>query len=415
MKRGYAIVAIMLLFLLGIAVFKMDVVREVRAYALLSGCGEVPEGQEQIDCINRVVEREIIDKSIADGMRLFPIAYNFSKSFAHNCHEQAHKAGDVIYYSLYRNNINDVSKIDFPPETIVCNQGLIHGFLEHLTQDNPDSAFILKECEAFRSRFNRMFNNADVIGNRCLSPAGHGFVYANAEHVPREKWGDIRAFADEPLKKCGQLAEREKQFWCAIGVFTTITNWMASQEYGLSFNNDDVVALCRALKLDSGWLEPCYSEMILRSSATDVNLPDSLQAIVSSTERSDVKRTLFSLLVTGNISRTITENGRSGYQETLGLCESFNDEFYALCLSNIIMGLLNHGIPQHEYKAALLVCNEPTVTQRNARDACYQNIIEQLPLYYAQEKRGLICGKFPKDVRERCKMYVADASERMGK
>ncbi|MBI2618359.1 hypothetical protein HYW58_02835 [Candidatus Kaiserbacteria bacterium] len=388
----YIIATFALVLVIGFVFFQTSFAHEMKTRFSLTECRSVTNGQEQIDCINRIIEEEIIRGDIADGMRVFKSAYSMFPPFANDCHNQAHRIGDFIYYKIYLND-KDISKIHFPSETNGCKLGVFHGFFEHLFQDNPNPLFVTEICENFKQSPIEGVNPA-VMGYTCYNGSGHGFQLAFAAEVPEAMWGNPKALVQKPLQYCERLryinehvTETDKET-CIEGIFSYIISWMKSGEYGLSYDNKDPFSLCHTLNQDRR--SSCYRGMLPGPTSTPAVSPEVITRLLEPIGDKDVRLWLFEVSISNNVSNTvgakINTDGKNWYKETLAECEPFDAELYNRCMSGIVRGILAHVKPEEEYSSVRMLCEEPTVVQRGAEDKCRQSVQYWMDYLYTPQE-----------------------------
>jgi len=395
-----AITQIMAVFIIFLSIvligLKMDILNNIKNNISLLSCKKVIGQEKQLDCVDQIIEKQILQNNIVSGMRSFVTARNLFKFIASDCHYRAHRLGDIVYYNFYLNT-RDISKIEFPEESTMCNGGFIHGFLEHLIQDNPNPATVTETCEFLR---NILIDRGNYVSKDCYHGSGHGFLLAQTEKVSKNDWGNLHIFIDKPLFTCEQLekASDAEKLECMSGVFTTLGLWMGNNEYGFSLDEKDPLLYCKNLKTD--WQLPCYSEIThrIKFELDTAQFLDILESINNEVLRN---RILF-ISASRDIRAAMGNDEWGDYEKTLVRCEKLQQELYERCIAGIIKGLFSHGEFDKEYIPALALCNEPVVLQRNIQSLCYEEITYQLHNYYTNEKIRFVCSKFPANTRMQC-------------
>lgn len=391
-------VVVLAVVAIGLAVGGND---SVRKHVLFSQCKSIEMQDEQIDCIFRIIEDELHRGGIALAMDAFASAYTSFNSFASTgCHRHAHRVGDMAYYGIYFGT-RDLSKMDFPQETTACGYGFFHGFIEHLIQDNPDPDFVTDVCEGLRERYEARMRDIATI---CYHGSGHGFTLAHAETLRRNTWSDIVAFAEAPLHQCEKLSrasENEKED-CRQGVFNVIVDWMEDEEYGFRYNTEKPFGACD--RLATRWRHACYYEAAQKLGLVATHDPRTYAAIAERIDDEKLRRTVFEVAVAGIVQAVITDE--NGYRETLAQCEDLDQYFFELCVTSMVWGLFEHGMPQWEYRNVLHLCAERAVEARSVRESCYQAAAGRLPRFYTAERIARICREFPEDARGACELKL---------
>ncbi len=416
---SYAIISVVIVLGLGTGWFiiKKDIKESINIFLAVEGCNNINEvsniaRQKRIDCLHNIIENEIGQNGITAGWRAFLASYLSFGLFANECHEQAHRVGDAMYYNLYLTS-KDILSVDFPPEMTICRMGAVHGFVEHLVQDNPNPAFVTKICEYMRSRFNTQVNG---IGLNCYHGAGHGFQLAHREKISPALWGSIYILLKEPLGQCEQLnaANKREQVACLQGVFDNIAQFIRTKEYGFSKNtqSQNLFLLCdNGLEIKEEWRTPCFHAMVypILSEMLSSNLTylvNQIASIVAPITDEKIKNDMYSLIISHVVRTRIADNGGNGYKIILALCMSLKELLYKQCIDGIIDGIFTHGKNKQEYQLALMVCNEPIMLQKKVRSFCYQQIFNKMRFFYTTAEIMSYCKKFPADMRDECEQLI---------
>lgn len=368
-----------------------------RPREMLAPCHkEVPESQ-QIECIFRVIERELIDHGMSPAMALFSRAYaDFPSFVGQGCHKQAHRVGDIVYARLYTPE-QGIDILDFPQETTACGYGFFHGFLEHLIQDRPDPAFVDTTCSRLDERLG---SQMQAIRNICFHGSGHGFALAHAETLPRSAWGNVRAFTVAAAANCDKLtqADTRSKEECREGVFNVLVEWMSLKQYGFTFDNEHPFRAC-----DEGpksLQSACYYEMAQKLDGLAERDPVKLASIVERIPDERLRNMSFQVGIAGIVQNTILEEEASA--RILSACATLDEEFFKGCLGSYINGLYEHGAPQKEYIRALDLCQLDVIVSGGYASQCYSLVSERLQRFYTPDEQKRICELFPKEFREVC-------------
>ncbi|MHB1086721.1 MAG: hypothetical protein ACYCZ0_03165, partial [Minisyncoccota bacterium] len=364
----------------------------------LALCHKVTSDTQQIECIFRAIEREILDDGMSAGMVLFSRAYaDFPSFVAKGCHKQAHRVGDIVYARLYT-PVEGIDALDFPQETTSCGYGFFHGFLEHLIQDRPDPAFVDSTCVNLDKRLGGIMGD---IKSTCFHGSGHGFALAHAETLPRSAWGDVREFTVEAAAKCDLLAQADKRSIeeCKEGVYNVLVEWMSLDQYGFTLNREHPFSVCDAGPKDLQ--SACYYEVAQKLDGFADRDPIKLARIVADIPSERLRNMSFQVGIAGIVQNTIQDPG--ALDKTLSSCGTLDRKLFGLCMTNVIHGLFEHGVPQKEYIRALDVCKLDTIVDGGLTSECYHAVMERLPRFYSQDQQKKICALFPSELREDCK------------
>ncbi len=369
----------------------------------LSGCKTAGTGDDQIECIFRIISAEMKNHGVPTAMQVFAQAYEISQPFVDGgCHRQAHRAGDLAYYGLYVGK-EDMDAIDFPQSTTACGYGFFHGFMEHLIQDHPDPAFVDRTCKYLNARLGATMGDIRLT---CYHGSGHGFVLAQIEKLKKSDWGNLRKFSDYPVQLCGELkgasdSDREQ---CYEGIFNVIVDSMSDGAYGFTYNYAHPFTDCDALPR-AEW-HPCYYEMSQKLDKPSELNPINLAKLAGQGATPDLQLMAFRTGIAGIIQQVIGEGDT--YKTILEECGTLSDELYKACMGSVINGLYEHGDPQKEYEKALSACTDPSVDTHKVAELCYQTVSVRLPRFYSDDKISLICKEFPDAYRHFCEAQIGN-------
>ncbi len=363
----------------------------------LAPCRKETVDTQQIECIFRSIEREILDDGMSAGMVLFSRAYaDFPSFVAQGCHKQAHRVGDIVYARLYTSE-GGMDALDFPQETTACGYGFFHGFLEHLIQDRPDPKFVDSICTNLSTRLSGTMGSIKSI---CFHGSGHGFALAHAETLPRSAWGNVREFTVDAAAMCDKLTEADERSVeeCKEGVFNVLVEWMSLKQYGFSYDQARPFVPCDAgpRSLQSA----CYYEMAQKLDGLAERDPVKLARIVADIPDERLRLMSFKVGIAGIVQNTIQDKGAS--ERILSACATLDRRFLNLCLENFVHGLFEHGAPQEEYIRALGMCRLDAVVENDLASKCYVAVMERLPRFYSQDQQRSICTEFPPEFRSDC-------------
>ncbi len=373
---------------------ELNVIRQNNA---LAACKSETNNDLIIECIFRVLEKELSRGGVAAAMTAFQRAYQTHPAFVEAaCHRQAHRVGDLVYYNLYL-GVEDMDKIDFPQSTTACGYGLYHGLFEHLIQDHPDTEFVTRTCQYFTDRLGETMGHIRIM---CYHGSGHGLMLAHMERVPKKEWGNVMAFVGEPLKQCDSLPEASERDLeqCKEGIFNVLNEWMMLDEYGFHFDRSRPFRLCDGIPESA--MKACYYEMAMKLDGIAQLDVQALAALSEAAPRKEFSKMAFQVGVAGIIQNVLTK--QDGYQKVLAACAKLEDPLRGDCIHSVIAGLFEHGEPLSEYKKALSACAEKVVIESDMETACYTAVAKRLRRFYSLERSTAVCEEFPRDRVEKC-------------
>ncbi len=394
---GVGVIAALLVGGIGFAWIFQTYIPQARVSASLEGCRKEVEGSLQIECIFRVIERELFSRGLPGAMNVFAKAYaKFPAFVSSGCHRQAHRVGDLAYYRLFFGS-EDLERIDFTQDTTACGYGFYHGFLEHFTQDYPNVQAVTDTCTYLEERLGKTMGDIRSI---CYHGSGHGFTLAQSERVSRKDWGNVALFTAPPNELCDRLplGNKDDIEQCKEGVFNVLVDWMVRNEYGFAYNAARPFAVCDRVPLGSR--KACIYEMAQKVDGLSNKDPRKVAEITGQIPEEDLQTMAFGVAIAGFIQNSIAEEG--GYQRVIDSCATLSAELYKKCMESVVHGLFEHGEPQKEYQEALKACAEPSVAEHTYTSDCYKSVAHRLPRFYSDQQILHICGEFPAGSRNVC-------------
>jgi hypothetical protein len=369
---------------------------QIREDYLVRQCYTAESIDASVDCWFGLLEQKTLSRGVGEAMKLFTKIYREYPEFSDTgCHRYAHRMGDIVYYNVYR-EYNDITKMEFPQETTACGYGFFHGFLEHLIQDRPDPGFVGDTCDYLHDTYGATMGDVRTI---CYHGSGHGFTLAQVEKVPQSRWGDVYAFATEPVKQCDALtrATGQEQEECRQGVFNVIVDWMEDENFGFIYNKEDPFQLCR--QIPSAWQHACYYEMAQKLDGVTNRDAEKLVAIADSIQSPEYRILSFRVGIAGFIQNVVSTNR---YLEFARTCSGLDSECGEACILSLVNGLFEHGEPQREYVKAHELCSSDAVTDQY-RPGCWDSYVQRLPRFYTAEVRAELCMNVPPEYQEECR------------
>lgn len=368
-----------------------------RLEVAIAPCHAEKDNVQQVECIFRVISKEMRKHGVGAAMETFSAAYRDFPSFiAVSCHVHAHRVGDMAYYDVYAGT-KSLASLDFPQSTTACGYGFYHGFLEHLIQNHPDPAFVTSTCEYLTDRLGKDMRDIERI---CYHGSGHGFLLAEAAHADKSEWGNINAFTEKPIALCGSLtkANATDKEECVEGIFNVLAEWMWLKQYGFVEKKETLFSNC--IGVPEAAQKACYYEMAQKIPGYTNNNPMEVQTFISQIANKKYRDMAFQVGVAGIISSVLTEG--SAYIHVSTLCDGLDDTHYSSCVDSVIAGLYEHGEPQEEYKKALVFCSEDPIAAHHKLDFCYQTVALRMPRFYSPRQIVGICKEFPLPYQHYC-------------
>lgn len=348
----------------------------------------------KIECWLGIVRDTLRDDGLAEAMRVFREIYDTQPAFANSgCHRHAHRVGDMVYYEHFLAE-QDLTKIEFPPETGSCGFGFFHGFLEHLIQDHPSAEFITETCDYLDATLTPTMGDMRIT---CYHGSGHGLALATAERVPMDAWGEASVFIDEPLQVCESLpaASAEEIEECQEGVFNVLVDWMETDEYGFSYDANAAFALCEAQPRNRQ--HACYYEMAMKVDRASGFDPRGIARIAESIESTEFRDTVFKVGVGGLVQHVIADGT---HEDIFSKCTELARHFMEQCAASITDGLFEHGRPRFEYEGAREFCSSEIVRTHAADRACWKAFAGKLRRFYDDETARVQCTIIPESYRQ---------------
>jgi hypothetical protein len=384
------------------ALYERSVRAEAATLAAIDHCGYI--SKQPIDCWTSLLREEFKADGIEATFQIFETIYQRHEVFADTgCHAHAHRIGDMAYYYDYLEH-EDLDTMHFPKSANACGYGFYHGFIEHLIQDHPDTAFVTDVCTKLTERLTEI---APAMGRTCYHGAGHGFVLSKADQaLDPQKW-NFNFFTDEAVEQCSHLpaASAEEKSECRQGVYNVINNWMEEEEYGFVYPSTTPFVDCDS-RVSALYQGDCYYEMAQKIPAFSNNSVREGLQLIETGERTEFYPTAFGTLIGGLIQNNPDEAGVA----LLAECRVLDKQYLRPCIRSIVGGQFEHGTPGAEYDIPQQFCTDEPMddveqtyclemfTQKLHRfrseaeiaDLCHDGALNQLVCTYVQNQKGSV-------------------------
>lgn len=337
-------------------------------------------------CFDEMIKRTVEERGIDAAYAAMTDAYG-SGSLPRACHWTAHTIGEAAY-DLFRSG----KSFPISDATTYCGYGFYHGFLESLLRENPDVDYVLSFCEEVKGQL------GDLGFWNCVHGIGHGFT----EDPPApEVWGDADAMQRPGIETCEGLFGDDFNLLnlCLTGVFTVPAEFAEHEEYGLSYDADDIFAYCRTQPYR--YHKACFGEYAPKLSHEldwDLSrLPDYIADITDTDTRHLVIWVVSSVMVArpvldGDVPESYVQDCYDGFAE----------KERDICLGALMQGIMTHAEPAKQHETGLLLCASPDWTQAG-RAICYSELLRQMErLYAGPALLEETCGRVPEAYQRYC-------------
>ncbi len=383
-------VSILLVLVFAVLGSTLALYRESQESTAIAFCqNEFQNDEEKINCWYDLIRKKFSKEGTEAAFTLFERIYRDYDTFSNTgCHRHAHNVGDMAYYFDYLNH-EDITKTEFPRNASTCGYGFYHGFFEHLIQGNPRVEFVTEICEYAKVA---LLPVAPAIAQTCYHGSGHGFVLAEAGRLTNPEDWNIKTFTGAPLNSCESLPEAgEKEIKeCRQGVYNVLVDWMADEEYGLSYDSEKPFAVCDLEKYDR---QPdCYYEMSQKLDGVSGQDPIKAVAIANSAKRADLRGSIVSVALAGMV-----QHDPKGDQNRLLLsCQGVIGVLKDSCIAGIVGGLIEHNTALGDYSNALNFCAGETLNEDESK-TCYRALGANIQRFKTLEELGFSCkkGQYP--------------------
>jgi len=296
------------------------------------------------------------------------------------CHLMVHRLGDAAYGEYVRYG-NDLSRLQFPPESVYCGYGYYHGIMEHMIRDHPD----FKKADAFcKMLVEKYQDTVPRIESNCYHAIGHGFI---PEPTDIETWGDPHALPAPAIAACRNIEDSGLRAECMQGAFNVVSDWMWNNQFGLRFPKEDSLSLCRTFD-DDEVSKACYYELSMKvlPYAGD-NLINVYQRFVTSIPNDAIAGMVMNSAAAGLVGVMIQQDDFVPY---LKQCRSLPERVQVDCLKGLAGGFVAHGKPEREYEKAMTFCGDEALTVAE-KNVCYSTIFRNFRGVYTPEKTAGLC------------------------
>ena len=338
----------------------------------------------RIDCWMLLIENEFSNTGTAGAFDVFTYIYQNYESFANSgCHKHAHRVGDLAFYYDYLTH-EDLTKVEFPKGATACGYGFYHGFVEHLVQNTPSPQYVDEICPLLKETIS---NEAPGISQTCFHGAGHGFLLAQSDQLTDPKDWTIDNFITEPLLKCDGLllASDFERKECYQGVFTVLTEWMADEEYGLTYNKIEPYAHCDRVA-NSEYQEGCYAEVSQKfDSVSEFSMTKMRKLLESGATQDFYNKTLW-IALSGFMQNDPDTDGIDFFKE----CSEVFFDRSDTCIDVVVGGVIEHGPSGNQYQYVNAFCELDLLTEKE-QEYCNRSFAQKLPRYETEEDIKLLC------------------------
>jgi hypothetical protein len=300
------------------------------------------------------------------AMELFKKFYDQYDFFSNTgCHMHAHHVGDLGYFYEYK-LYNDVTKMDFSQNITACGHGFLHGFFEHLFQENPDPDFVDQTCKQLTAKY---ANTLPSMQFMCYHGSGHGFMIAQVDSY-RQTENTAESLSAKPLEKCKKLDTTEfYQKECKSGLFNVLTTFAENNELGLRLDyNENMYEFCHGV-LDFDDRGVCFEEVTRRLHGT---YKDKYEYIKKYVPPEWFGKTFWIAM-----KSLIAYDPRDKHKDMFEWCRTLPEDAKSLCQKAIPHGLMQHGSPLEEHKIAIDFCDSDFLDVAEKQD-CYNTVLVRL-------------------------------------
>lgn len=325
---------------------------------ILFPCRLISAPSARDECVYSAIQREMRNEGAEKALLLFSGALPLLTNAKRNCHDLAHRVGDIAYFDLYIYNPSSL-KFDYSFDSSICDYGFYHGFFEHLFQEHPGLDFVLKTCDALPTGPEPY---REAIRLTCFHGEGHGLLLSQVDKLTRSEWGDIHAFTDAPLAICDKLVGPKvyELSRCSYGIFAELASWQIAGNYGFSVPEVASARYTDCLTFDGSHRRSCL-------------LPASLASTM-----------------------------KYGVDNTLRSCELLNRQSdFAPCIQGIIHAIFVNSATAEDMERGLRVCSGEEVTSRHASAECFSQLGLALSSYFPASEQEKYCSQFPESFRSR--------------
>ncbi len=353
----------------------------------------VDQGEAVTSCVEGLEcwQEEILDSLEKSGLNsafdVLAQLYREEPLFANSCHFIAHNLGFAGYGAYVLDHTSILTE-----KTTYCASGFFHGFMEAHLGATGDLEEAQEVC-AYIGEY--LSTEAPDAALQCYHGIGHGAMETVvAEHGVFSSENEM---IEEALKVCAEVSSSDEQLYrCASGIFNGVANFYITGEYGLSVKKRNPLEIC-AMQPDV-YKEPCYGNM--NSVLMWMNDNDFVKAApyIVAIPDEDQKRRAFIYL---GGQHALTHLQTTDFTSVVRDCHTIPDEYQLTCIEGFSQGLMEHGVPGEEYRAALSFCETNSMTSLE-RNTCFKMVLSTLPGWYSLEKSKKICSSVLEEYQTFC-------------
>lgn len=362
-----------------------------RSYDCIEHLGELNLSGKR-DCWDDALAKELREEGAASAFRKFSEFYSSDPDFLQiGCHIIAHRMGDVAYGEYVKYG-NDLSKLEFPPESLYCGYGYYHGILEHMIRDNPD----FEKADAFcKDLIAEYEDTVPRIRLNCYHAIGHGFI---PEPKEVEEWGDPYAITAPAHEACRRIEDNHERIECLQGSFNVLADWMWNNQFGFRMPPEDPMGICATFP-DRQVQQACYYELsmkVIPLGGDDIN--EIYRKFASGIADDEFAGMIINSAMAGITGVNI---GKDDFVPLLKECRALPGRVEVECLKGLTGGFVAHGPPEKEWEKAVGFCTDPALTAAE-KEVCYFNIFRTFHGVYPADKVAQICLLIEPEYRDHC-------------
>lgn len=344
------------------------------------------EPATQVRCWKRYFRWLTRTYGVKHAFEVLSHVYETYKPFVPTCNDVTHHIGGQAY-GRYIGKLEEV----LTPETVFCNAGFYHGFMEVFVSSTRDVSRAASFCEYIEER---MGNLTILASHGCYHGIGHGIMETLGVHTLGD-WEQAAVLLEETDQICSQFETRRYRS-CVNGAFNATVVHMLTSTDAVERSEESPY-----------WLCPLLDEEFLKKNCYEAMTPFVVQAHSSFR---DIIGTITPLVPDAYFDQAL-HNATQGWaysvaaadnwSEEIAVCDGLPDARSSLCLDMFVKSLIDNGEPGAEYRNGLRFCGDSRLDDVQ-REHCEMTVAQYATEYYSHGDPGEVCSMMPEAVKQFC-------------
>lgn len=351
-------------------------------------------------CVEPFITKVIQTEGLTAGFKMIKAWYVYTPEIRPYCDALSRYVGSAV-----EKKIPDYKTLKYEEESVWCNYGFYHGYMEAYMAETKD---IKKGAEFCKYIGNELGTSAPGAQSECFRALGYAITSITAS---KEK--DIQSIARDSIKICSEQAEKSLDIrLCGEGIFSELGRIVAGGGHG-NVPLSNPLWICDQQKPEIKML--CYGTMkwlpfiTLGVQQDDVSTGyKKIQKVYTEKQmespalKETIGQVLFTLAYNDGLRSTALASNE-GYEKQIKLCQSISESYLDQCIRGFAFGLGKGGVPGEQYHQVIDFCKKTSEIPGFPIKNCPLSAIEYLGRYYPPDLYKKMCKEVIKTLGSVCK------------